>query len=173
MQKNFYYPCSFTPSWRHQWRRIDGKQSVNFQCPLNLLLCYGLLTEKRITDSFEKREDHLCRIPELTVTKVCSISNEDTHVRDGRGVTAFEASWYQAFNCCSQSLCFPQNSQSIFLAISLNSIILSKVKSRKLTTRLERQVFKNTGLRRRELLICISLDWFVEMEAYLLNKDSY
>ena len=42
--------------------------------------------------------------------------------------SAFEASWYQAINCCSQSLCFPQNSLSIFLAITLNLIVLPKVK---------------------------------------------
>lgn len=30
------------------------------------------------------------------------------------------ASRYQAFNCCSQSECFSQNSRSIFLAITLN-----------------------------------------------------
>jgi hypothetical protein len=42
--------------------------------------------------------------------------------------SAFEASWYHAFNCCSQSLCFPQNSLSILLAITLNFVVLSKVK---------------------------------------------
>lgn len=40
--------------------------------------------------------------------------------------SALLASLYQAFNCCSQSECFSQNSRNIFFAMILTQLTLSK-----------------------------------------------